>query len=60
MHTKDIITNEDKLKWAIHTQELEGYTVDQKTIEDCKKIINGEIDADANIAEIKKRFQKNG
>ena len=60
MHKKDIITNEDKLKWVIHTQELEGYTVDQKTIDDCRKIINGEIDADANIAEIKKRFQQNG
>ena len=60
MHTKDVPTSEDKLKWVIHTQELEGYTVDQETIDDCRRIINGEINADANIAEIKKRFQKNG
>lgn len=60
MATKNILTNEDKLKWVVHTQELEGYVVDQETIDDCKAIIEGKLDVEENIAKIKRRYQQNG
>ena len=57
MATKNILTNEDKLKWAVHTQELEGYQVKQETIDDYKAIIEGTLTIDDYIKKLNRKYK---
>lgn len=51
------VSVEERLNSIIASMNYEGLTVTEEDIEDCKKILNGEISADESCLKIIRRYQ---
>lgn len=54
------VDNEKRLKSIVASMKFEGLEPTKKDIENCRKILNGEITADESISEIINHYKKGG
>lgn len=52
-----MIKAEERLNSIIASMNYEGLTVSEEDIQDCRKILNGELSADESCLKIIRRYQ---